>query len=261
MAGQQRALMPDKPFFLYFAPGATHAPIHAPAHVARSLPRRVRQGWDTLREEIFARQKQLGIVPPDCELTARPDGIPAWSDVADDMKPVLTRQMELYAAFLEHTDYCIGQVIDAVEELGALDDTLTLRHHRRQRRVGRGYAQRDVERVIDHDRHGPRRNPEFLRERLESFGTPDSYPQYSLGWGHAMNTPYQWTKRIGVALGRDAERLDRSLASWHQGPRRTAPPVPSRHRRRTHVPRGRRTAAAVQVDGVTQQPIEGVSMV
>ena len=82
------------------------------------------QGWDKLREEIFARQKELGVIPPDCELTARPAEIPAWDSISAEMKPVLIRQMEVYAGFLEHTDHHIGRLIDALEELGVLDDTL-----------------------------------------------------------------------------------------------------------------------------------------
>ena len=203
------------------------------------------QGWDTLREEIFARQKQLGIVPPDCELTARPDGIPAWSDVPDDMKPVLTRQMELYAAFLEHTDHCIGQVIDGDRGARGAGRHADLRHHRRQRRVGRRHAQRDVERVADDDRHGSTsKHRSSSRERLESFGTPESYPQYSLGWGHAMNTPYQWTKRIASHWGGTRNGL---IVHWPRGidgPRRVATSIPPRDRRRADVARSRAAAAA-----------------
>src|SRR5581483_5525960 len=121
---QQHCLMPDKPFFLYFATGATHAPIHVTKDWLDRYKGAFDKGWDVVREETFARQKQRGVIPQDCELTPRPEGIPAWRDIADDMKPVLARQMELYAAFLEHTDYWIGQVVDALDALGALDDTL-----------------------------------------------------------------------------------------------------------------------------------------
>ena len=82
------------------------------------------QGWDALREETFARQKELGVIPPEAELTARPEEIPAWDDIPDDLKPVLARQMEVYAGFLEHTDHHVGRLIDALDDLGVLDDTL-----------------------------------------------------------------------------------------------------------------------------------------
>ena len=121
---QQKALMPDKPFFVYYAPGATHAPHHVPAEWSAKYKGKFDQGWDALREETFARQKELGVIPQDAELTARPEEIPAWDETPDDMKPVFARQMEVYAGFMEHTDHHVGRVIDALEELELLDDTL-----------------------------------------------------------------------------------------------------------------------------------------
>src|SRR6187455_672595 len=123
-ARQQKSLMPDKPFFMYFAPGATHAPHHVPTEWSDKYKGRFDDGWDTLREEILARQKELGVVPGDAELTARHDEIPAWDDMPDALKPILARQMEVYAGFLEHTDHHIGRLIDAIDQLGVLDDTL-----------------------------------------------------------------------------------------------------------------------------------------
>ena len=121
---QQKALMPDKPFFTYFAPGATHAPHHVPKEWADKYKGKFDQGWDKLREETFARQKELGVIPADCELTERHPEIPAWDTISTEMKPVLARQMEVYAGFLEHTDHHVGRLIDALEDLGILDDTL-----------------------------------------------------------------------------------------------------------------------------------------
>src|SRR5215510_12901459 len=112
--------MPDKPFFMYFAPGATHAPHHVPADWIERYRGQFDDGWDALRDRTFARQIELGIVPPDAVLTGRPDEIPAW----DDLKPILARQMEVYAAFLEHTDHHVGRVIDALETEGVLENTL-----------------------------------------------------------------------------------------------------------------------------------------
>ena len=121
---QQKALMPDKPFFVYFAPGATHAPHHVPTEWSDKYKGRFDEGWDALREEILARQKELGVIPPDAELTARHEEIPAWDDMPDELKPVLARQMEVYAGFLEHTDHHVGRLVDALDDLGVLDDTL-----------------------------------------------------------------------------------------------------------------------------------------
>ena len=116
--------MPDKPFFVYYAPGATHAPHHVPKEWSDKYKGRFDQGWDELREEILARQKELGVVPPETQLTARHEEIPAWDEIPDDLKPILARQMEVYAGFLEHTDYHLGRLIDALEDLGVLEDTL-----------------------------------------------------------------------------------------------------------------------------------------
>ena len=121
---QQKALTPDKPFFMYFAPGATHAPHHVPAKWSNNYKGKFDEGWDVLRERILPKQKELGVVPPDAELTARHAEIPAWDDMPAELKPVLARQMEIYAGFLEQTDHEVGRLIDALDDLGALEDTL-----------------------------------------------------------------------------------------------------------------------------------------
>src|SRR5262249_52866462 len=121
---QQKSLTPDKPFFVYFAPRATHAPHHVPTEWADKYKGKFDQGWDKLREDTFARQKKLGVIPADCELTKRSAGIPAWDEVKPEMKPVLAREMEIYAGFLEHTDHHVGLLIDTLQDLDILDDTL-----------------------------------------------------------------------------------------------------------------------------------------
>jgi arylsulfatase A-like enzyme len=112
--GQQKALMPDKPFFVYFAPGATHAPHHVPKEWADKYKGKFDQGWDKLREEIFARQKALGVIPQDCELTKRHKEIPAWDEMPAALKPVLVREMEIYAGFMEYVDHYVGQLVDSL---------------------------------------------------------------------------------------------------------------------------------------------------
>src|SRR5215510_13427637 len=121
---QQKALAPDKPFFAYFAPGATHAPHHVPKEWADKYKGKFDAGWDKLREETFARQKELGVIPADCDLTERSAGIPAWGDVDPALKPALSRQMEVYAGYLEHTDHHVGRLLNTLADLKILDDTL-----------------------------------------------------------------------------------------------------------------------------------------
>ena len=113
---QQKALMPDKPFFIYYAPGATHAPHHVPAGVVGQVQGRVRRRLGRAARADVRAQKELGVIPPDAELTARPEEIPAWDDMPDDLKPVLARQMEVYAGFLEHTDHHVGRLVDALAD-------------------------------------------------------------------------------------------------------------------------------------------------
>ena len=115
--GQQKALMPDKPFFIYFAPGATHAPHHVAKEWADKYKGKFDQGWDKLREETFARQKELGVIPQDCQLTARHEQIPAWDAMPEELKPVLRREMEVYAGFMEFVDHHVGRLFDTLKEL------------------------------------------------------------------------------------------------------------------------------------------------
>src|SRR6476619_5127540 len=121
---QQKALMPDKPFFVYFAPGATHAPHHVPSEWIDKYAGEFDDGWDAQRERTFARQSEMGVIPADAELTTRHDEITAWDGMPEELKPVLARQMEVYAGFLEHTDHHVGRLIDAIDDLGVLEDTI-----------------------------------------------------------------------------------------------------------------------------------------
>ena len=258
---QQRGLMPGKPFFLYFAPGATHAPIHVPAAWRDRYKGEFDTGWDVVREETFARQKRLGVIPHDAELTARPDGIPAWRDIPEDMKPVLARQMELYAAFLEHTDWCIGQVLDAVDELGELHDTLIYVITGDNGASGEGTLNGTWNESLTMTGMVDVETPEFLRERLETFGTPASYAQYSLGWAHAMDTPYQWTKRVASHWGGTRNGL---IVHWPEGIQGRGEIRHQFHHVIDVAPtllEVARLPRPIQVHGVDQQPIEGVSMV
>ena len=141
----QRAAAPGKPFFAYFSPGATHAPHHVwPAWIER-FRGRFDDGWDALREEIHARQLELGIIPPGTALTPRPDQIPSWDEYPDRYKPVAARLMEVYAGFLAHTDAQVGRLLDALDDLGVADNTLVDLPDRRQRRLGRGHPARGLE--------------------------------------------------------------------------------------------------------------------
>ena len=198
---QQKALMPDKPFFIYYAPGATHAPHHVPAEWSDKYKGKFDQGYEKLREETLARQKALGVVPPDCELTPWNKEVPHWDETPDDMKPVLARQMEIYAGFLEHTDYHIGRIIDALEDLEVLDDTLIFYFIGDNGASAEGTFTGAFQELTFHNGRPDLEAPEIVKARIDDFGTPRAYNHYAVGWAMAMCTPYQWTKGVASHWG------------------------------------------------------------
>ncbi len=198
---RQRSLMPDKPFFMYFAPGATHAPHHVAPEWSAKYKGKFDAGWDAVREETLARQKQLGVVPEDTQLSARPEQISAWGDVADDLKPVLARQMEIYAGFMEHTDHHIGRLLDAIEALGAMDDTLVYLIIGDNGASAEGTPNGTFNEMISLNGAAEFETVDFMSQRIDEFGTPSAYNHYAVGWAHAMNTPFQWTKQVASHFG------------------------------------------------------------
>jgi arylsulfatase A-like enzyme len=198
---QQKALMPDKPFFAYFAPGATHAPHHVPIEWSDKYKGRFDAGWDALREETFARQQEFGVIPPEAELTDRPEEIPAWDDMPDDLKPVLARQMEVYAGFLEHTDHHVGRLLDTLADLEILDDTLVYYIVGDNGASAEGTPRGTFNETIPLNGAAEIETTEFMASRIDQFGTIAANNHYAVGWAHAMDTPYQWTKQVASHWG------------------------------------------------------------
>jgi len=257
---QQKSLTPDKPFFMYFAPGATHAPHHVPKEWADKYKGKFDQGWDKLREETFARQKKLGVIPPDCDLTKRHADIPAWDSIDPKMKPVLARQMEVYAGFLEHTDYHVGRLIEALADLEVLDDTLIYYIFGDNGASAEGTPQGTFNEMLPLNGFGHLETPEFLRENIDKFGGPQAYNHYAVGWAHAMDTPYQWTKQVASHFG---GTRNGTIVHWPKG-------IKAKGEIRTqfcHVidiaPTILQAAGLPEpafVNGIQQKPYEGVSM-
>jgi len=198
---QQKSLMPDKPFFMYWAPGATHAPHHVPAEWSDKYRGRFDRGWDAVREEIFSNQKEIGVIGPDAVLTERPDEIPSWDEMDYELKPILIRQMEIYAGFLEHTDHHLGRLVDALEELGILEDTLVFYVIGDNGASAEGTPRGTFNELLVLNGVPELETTEFMAERIELFGTPDAFNHYAVGWAHAMCTPYQWTKQVASHWG------------------------------------------------------------
>ena len=199
------------------------------------------QGWDALREETFAVRSSSASSHRNCELTAPPGGHSRLERHPGRDETGAARQMELYAAFLEHTDHCIGQVVDAIEELGALDDTLIYVITGDNGASGEGTLNGTWNESLTMTGMTDIETPEFLREHLDSFGTPGTRTRSTRSAGrHAMDTPYQWTKRVASHWGGTRNGL---IVHWPAASARgrAAPPVPPRHRRRADLARGRRT--------------------
>jgi arylsulfatase A-like enzyme len=257
---QQKALAPDKPFFMYFAPGATHAPHHVPQQWTDKYRGKFDAGWDVLREEIFARQKDLGVVPADAELTKRHKEIPAWDDMSNELKPVLARQMEIYAGFLEQTDHEVGRVVDAIADLGVLDDTLIFYIIGDNGASAEGTPVGCFNEMTTLNGMPGIETTEFLVSKVDDFGTPQAYNHYAVGWAHALCTPYQWTKQIASHWG---GTRNGTVVHWPNGFSDKGNTRNQFH----HVVDVAKTvleAAGLpeptSVHGIDQAPLEGVSM-
>jgi len=257
---QQKALMPDKPFFAYFAPGATHAPHHVSPEWSDKYKGAFDDGWDALRERTFAKQKELGVIPADAELTPRHEEIPAWDEMPEDLKPVLRRQMEIYAGFLEFTDHHVGRLLDAVEDLGVLENTLVYYIIGDNGASAEGTLNGTYNEMINFNGAAALETPEFMIERLDDFGGPDSYNHYAVGWAHAMCAPYQWTKQVASHWG---GTRNGTIVHWPAGFKARGE-IRSQFAHVIDVAPTVLEAAGLPepafVDGVQQKPLEGVSM-
>jgi arylsulfatase A-like enzyme len=257
---QQKALMSDKPFFVYFAPGATHAPHHVPKEWSDKYQGRFDRGWDAVREETLARQKELGVVPSNCELTPRHGEIPAWDDTPAELKPILARQMEVYAGFLEHTDHHVGRLVETLEDLGVLDDTLIYYIIGDNGASAEGSLQGTFNEMMMLNGASALETTEFMASKIDLFGTPEAYNHYAVGWAHAMDTPYQWTKQVASHWG---GTRNGTIVHWPRGFTARGEVRSQFHHVIDVAPTVLEAAGLPEptvVDGVSQRPIEGVSM-
>ncbi len=258
---QQKALMPDKPFFMYFAPGATHAPHHVPKAWADKYAGKFDDGWDAVRERTFARQKELGVIPDDAQLTARPDEVPAWEDMPAELRPVLARQMEVYAGFLEHTDHHIGRLVDALAELEVLDDTLVYYIIGDNGASAEGTINGTFNEMLSLNGAGALETADFMAARLETFGTAAAYNHYAVGWAHAMDTPYQWTKQVASHWG---GTRNGTVVHWPNGFESRGDVRDQFHHVidiAATVMQAARLPHPTFVHGVQQEPLHGTSMI
>ncbi|MDL1870805.1 arylsulfatase [Deltaproteobacteria bacterium PRO3] len=195
----QHALTPEKPFFMYFAPGATHAPHHVPQEWIARWKGKFDQGWDKLREETLARQIALGVVPKGTPLAPKPQAIKDWDKLSPDEKKVFTRQAEVYAAFAEMTDHEIGRLVSALEETGELDNTLFIYIAGDNGTSAEG-GMVGMFNEYTYFNSVPETIPELLK-LLDKWGSPDTYPHMAAGWAVAFDTPFTWTKQVASSFG------------------------------------------------------------
>lgn len=195
----QQSMTPDKPFFLYFATGAVHAPHHVPEEWAQKYKGKFDQGWDQIRADTVAEQKRLGVIPESTELAPRPEDLSAWKDLPEDHRRLFARQAEVFAGFLEHTDYNIGRLVDAIADIGELDNTLIIYIAGDNGTSAEGgfigmynemtYFNQVTESVED------------LLPRMDDWGGPYTFPHMSAGWAVAFDAPFSWTKQVASDFG------------------------------------------------------------
>ena len=258
-----RAADAKKPLFAYFSTGCSHAPHHVSAEWAAKYKGKFDQGWDKLREETFARQKALGVIPDDAELTPRDDAFPAWEEVPEKLKTYYARQMEVYAGFSENADHNVGRVLDAIEELGELDNTLvfwiwgdngasmegTITGSFNELTMQNGIPLTDEMQLQLAERYGG----------IEAWGDQMMDPHYSAAWAWAGNTPFKWGKQVGSHLGGTRNPL---VVHWPE--RITEEGALRTHF--THVIDVGPTILEVagipmptHIDGIEQQPMHGLT--
>jgi arylsulfatase A-like enzyme len=253
-----KSLTPDKPFFLYFAPGATHAPHHVPKEWIAKYRGKFDQGWDKLREETLARQIKLGVVPPGTKLAPKPAAIKDWDKLNSDEKKLFTRQMEVFAGFAEYTDTEIGRLVETIRDLGQLDNTLVFYIVGDNGASAEGgmagmfnemtyfnLVQETVESVLKH---------------YDELGGPNTYNHYAAGWAVAGDTPFTWTKQVASSYGGTRNGL---VVYWPKGVKARGEIRSQWHHVIDIAPTILEAAGLPEpkvVNGVPQTPIEGVSM-
>src|SRR5215510_2699888 len=253
----QHAAAPDKPFFLYFAPGNSHAPHHASKDWIAKFKGQFDQGWDKVREETLARQKKLGIAPANTVLTARSEGIPAWDSLNSDQKKVYARMMEVYAGTVAQSDHEVGRILDALEASGQLDNTMIIYLMGDNGASAEGTMNGTTSEVSA--QFAPE-TVEYLVSMMDELGGEKTYNHYPIGWAHAMDTPFQWTKQVASHFGGTRNGL---AISWPKGIK-TKGELRSQFHHVIDIVPTILEAANIQpprlLNGIPQKPMEGVSM-
>ena len=254
----QKAVAPDRPFFLYYAPGATHSPHHPKKEWIAKYKGHFDQGWDQVRTETLARQKKLGLVPASTQLTKRSPGIQDWISLNAGQRQLFAYMMKVYAGYLSQTDYNVGRVLEAIGQLGQLDNTLVIYIVSDNGASAEGQMQGSLNEVAM--MNGIFEDYKEVLKHKGDIGTWKTHNHYPVGWAHAMDTPFQWAKQIASHYGGTRNGM---VISWptrinDQGGIRS-----QWHHVIDIVPTILDECGLQQpsvVNGVAQKPIEGVSM-
>ncbi|OLE64891.1 MAG: arylsulfatase [Acidobacteria bacterium 13_1_20CM_2_68_14] len=254
----QKSLTPDRPFFMYFAPGATHAPHHVPKAWIAKYKGKFDQGWDAVREETLARQKRLGVVPAETKLAPKPEAIKDWAALTPDEKKLFARQMEVFAGFGEYADTEIGRLIKAIEATGQLDNTLIFYI------VGDNGASAEGGMVGLYNEmtyfNGVHETVQDILKHYDELGGPTTYPHYAAGWAVAGDTPFTWTKQVASSYGGTRNGM---VIHWPKGIRAKGELRSQWHHVIDIAPTILESAGLPEpksVNGTPQTPIEGVSL-
>jgi arylsulfatase len=255
----QKALTPGKPSFVYFAPGATHAPHHVPKEWIARWHGKFDQGWDKIREETLARQIAMGVVPKGTQLAPKPPALKDWQALSADERRLFTRQAEVFAAFVEYTDHEVGRMLAAFNEVGEADNTLVFYIVGDNGTSGEG-GQHGMFNEYTYF-NGVQEKVEDMLKRIDQWGGPETYPHMAAGWAVALNAPFGWMKQVPSDFGGTRNGM---VVSWPQG-------IKARDGIRTqfsHVidvaPTVLQAATLPEpkvVNGTPQVPIEGTSLV
>ncbi len=255
---EQQAFTPDKPFFTYFAPGAVHAPHHAPKEWVDKYKGQFDDGWDKYREETLARQIELGVVPAGTKLAPKPPEVQDWDALSDDEKRLFTRQMEVFAGFTSHTDNEVGRLVTALEEMGEMDNTIFMYIWGDNGTSAEGGLSGTINEM--YVLNGYTDSVEEQLKDIDKLGGKDSYGHFTAGWANAMNTPFQWVKRVASHYGGSRNPL---VVHWPNGIETQGEVRSQWHHVNDIAPTIMEAAGLpfpTSVNGVEQKPFEGVSM-
>ncbi len=254
----QQALTPDKPFYMYFATGATHAPHHVPKEWIEKYKGKFASGWDKLREETIERQKKAGVIPANTKLTPRPKEIPAWDGMSASQKRLFERQMETFAGFAEQTDYEVGRLVAQLDSIGELDNTLffyIVGDNGSSAEGGPEGTYNEMQAL-----NGIVGKADDMMAHIDDWGSPTTFPHFAIGWAWAGNTPFQWTKQVASHFGGTRNGM---VMHWPRGITAKGEIRSQFHHVIDVAPtvlEAAKIPAPKTVNGVAQRQMDGVSM-